>query len=216
MLMVSRTRYQFQLGTKAKVCRQSASGICPARNHGVSMRKSIAVMTKARLPIVLSGLLCMSGLVLAQEVKYNFDPSVDFSKYHTYQWVSLSTAHPDQLVDRQIKSAVDAQLAAKGLTQTNSNPDLQVAYQVAVNQEKQWNGWGMGRGFGGGMGTATSSTIKVGTLGIDFFDPATKNLVWRGLGTKTIDPSGNPEKNMQRMQKAIAKILKNFPPKSRK
>lgn len=39
----------------------------------------------------------------------------------------------------------------------------------------------MGRGFGGGMGTATSSTINVGTLGIDFFDLGTKNLVWRGL-----------------------------------
>lgn len=64
----------------------------------------------------------------------------------------------------------------------------------------------------GGVGSATQSTINVGTLGIDFFDPATKSLVWRGQGTKTIDPSGNAQKNMERLQKSIAKILKNFPP----
>ena len=164
--------------------------------------------------LILSGLLCASSLLLAQDVKYNFDPSVNFAKYHTYQWVSLDTAHPDQLIDKQIKAAVDGQLAAKGLTQaTNGNPDIQVGYQIAVDQEKQWNAWGSGGArLGGGFGTATQSTINIGTLGIDFFDPATKPLVWRGQGTKTIDPSGNAQKNMERMQKSIAKILKNFPP----
>ncbi len=165
-----------------------------------------------RLITILPGLLCLTGVLVGQDVKYNYDPTADFSKYHTYQWVALPTAHPDQLIDKQIKADVDAQLAAKGLTPATGNPDIQVGYQISVDQERQWNAWGTGRGLGMGMGSATSSTINVGTLGIDFFDPATKSLVWRGMGTKTIDPSGNPEKNMQRMQKAIAKILKNFPP----
>jgi hypothetical protein len=34
----------------------------------------------------------------------------------------------------------------------------------------------------------------------------------RGIGTKTLDPSGNPKKNWERLEKAIAKILKQFPP----
>jgi hypothetical protein len=166
-----------------------------------------------RTPLILFGLMCVSSLLPAQDVKYNFDPGADFSKYHSYQWVALPTAHPDQLMDRQIKGDVDAVLAGKGLTKVGSNPDIQVGYQIAVDQEKQWNAWGSG-GFrlGGGMGSATQSTINIGTLGIDFFDPATKLLVWRGQGTKTIDPSDNPQKNMERTQKAIAKILKNFPP----
>lgn len=166
--------------------------------------------------LLLCGMLCASGLLTAQDVKYNFDPSANFSKYHTYQWVSLPTTHPDQLVDKQIKEAVDAQLASKGLTQAAGNPDIQVGYQIAVDQEKQWNAWGSGGArFGGGFGSATQSTISIGTLGIDFFDPATKSLVWRGEGTKTIDPSSNPQKNMERMQKAIAKIMQNFPPKKK-
>ena len=35
----------------------------------------------------------------------------------------------------------------------------------------------------GGMGTATSSTINVGTLVLDMYDPATKQLVWAGHAT---------------------------------
>lgn len=168
---------------------------------------------KTRLLLILSTLLCTRGFVLGQGVKYNYDPSVDFSKYHTYQWVNLPTNHPDQLIDRQIKEDIDAQLTAKGLTQVNSKPDVQVGYQIAVDQQKQWNAWGTGGfRFGGGMGSVTQSTINIGTLGVDFFDPASKEIVWRGQGAKSIDPSGNAQKNMERTQKAIAKILKNFPP----
>jgi Domain of unknown function (DUF4136) len=151
--------------------------------------------------------------LLAQDVKYNYDPNANFSKYHTYQWVVLPTNHPDQLIDRQIKEDIDGVLATKGLTKVNSNPDIQVGYQIAVDQEKQWNAWGTGGfRFGGGMASATQSTISIGQLGVDFFDPASKNIVWRGTADKSIDPSGNAQKNIERMQKGIAKLLKNYPP----
>ena len=86
---------------------------------------------------------------------------------------------------------------SKGLTKTDSDKaDLYVAYQVAVAKEKQWNGYGMGSGIHwGGMATATSSTISVGTVVLDMYDPATKQLVWTGNATKTLDPSSNQEKN---------------------
>ena len=85
---------------------------------------------------ILACLLCIGGSAFAQDVKYNFDPTVNFSKYHTYQWVSLPTAHPDQLIDKQIKQDVDSQLAAKGLTPAAANPDIQVGYQISVDQER--------------------------------------------------------------------------------
>jgi hypothetical protein len=90
-----------------------------------------------------------------------------------------------------------------------------VAYQIAVDKEKQWNAYSMGPRWNA-MGSATSSTINVGTLGVDVFDQSDKQLIWRGMGTKTVDPSGNPQKNMARLQKAVDKIMKNFPPVSKK
>ena len=162
-------------------------------------------------------LLLTAGAVGAQDVKYNFMPGTDFSKYHTYKWVAIEGAsHPNQIMDQEIKQAVDSQLASKGLTKTDGQKaDLFVGYQVAVDQEKQWNAWGTGRGFGGGMGSATSSTINVGTFVLDMYDPGSKQLVWTGNATKAIDPSSNQEKNMERLNKAMAKLLKNYPPKQK-
>jgi Domain of unknown function (DUF4136) len=115
-------------------------------------------------------------------------------------------------MDQQIKQDVNAQLPSKGMTKTDGDKaDLYIGYQVAVDQEKQWNAWGTGRGFGGGMGSATSSTISNGTLVLDIYDPGTKQLVWTGRASKTLDPSSNQEKNMENLNKAMTKLLKNDP-----
>jgi hypothetical protein len=160
-------------------------------------------------------LLVLAGIAAAQDVRYNFMPGTNFSKYHTYKWVSIEGAsHPNQIVDAEIKQAVDEQLTSKGLTKTdNEKADLYVGYQVAVDQERQWNGFGMGGGLRwGGMASATSSTINIGDLVIDMYDPGTKQLVWTGTVTKTLDPSSNQEKNMKNLNKAMAKLMKHYPP----
>jgi hypothetical protein len=118
------------------------------------------------------------------------------------------------------RQSIDSQLAAKGFTKTDGDkPDLFVAYQVALGMEKQWtaSGWGDRPsgpgGWGTAMGTATSSTIPVGALMLHVYDPAAKQSVWIGLATQTLDPSNNPEKNQKKLDKAMQKLLKNFPPK---
>ncbi|HXZ81248.1 MAG TPA: DUF4136 domain-containing protein [Terriglobales bacterium] len=164
--------------------------------------------------LVVALLACMASQ--AQDVRTNYMPGTDFSKYHNYKWVNIEGgAHPNQIVDAQIKQAVDSQLASKGMTKTDGDKaDLYLAYQVAVDQEKQWNGYGMGGGLRwGGMASATSSTINVGTLVLDMYDPATKQLVWQGNATKTIDPKSSQEKNQKNLNKAMEKLLKNYPPK---
>ena len=166
--------------------------------------------------LVLALLLVTAGTLTAQDVRYNFMPRTDFSKHRTYKWVNIGSVHPDQIMDAEIKESVDSQLASKGMTKTDSDKaDLYIGYQTAVNQETQWDAWGTGRGFGGGMASWTSSTISIGTLVLDMYDPGVKQLVWTGQATKTIDPSSSPEKNMKNVDKATAKLLKNYPPRQR-
>jgi Domain of unknown function (DUF4136) len=84
-----------------------------------------------------------------------------------------------------------------------------------ANQEIRHNKqrrWGTGGRLMGGMGSATSSAISNGTLAVDFYDPTSKQLIWRGSAAQTLNPSGNQEKDMQKLNKAVAKLLKNFPP----
>jgi hypothetical protein len=164
--------------------------------------------------LFLVGFVLLAGTALsAQDVKYNFMPGTDFSKYHTFKWVDLpENVHPSQIVSQEIKQAVNGVLASKGFTlATGDTADVYVGYQCSVDQERQLNAWGM-RGIGGGMGGATTSTISNGTLAVDFYDPASKNLIWRGTATKTLNPSGNQQKDMNNLNKAVAKLLKNFPP----
>jgi hypothetical protein len=176
----------------------------------MAIRRSSRWVTMFRL---IGLFLMASGIAAAQDVTYNYMPGTDFSKYHTYKWVVIEGgAHPNQIVDAEIKQSVDSQLASKGMTKVDDDKaNLYIGYQIAVDQEKQWNAWGMGR-LGGGMGSATSSTLNVGTFVLDMYDPDSKQLIWTGRATKTLDPSSNQEKNQQRLNKAMAKLLKHYPP----
>jgi hypothetical protein len=41
--------------------------------------------------------------------------------------------------------------------------------------------------------------------------------VWRGSVSKTLDRNKkDPDKNYQHLEKAVAKLLRNYPPKSKK
>jgi len=172
--------------------------------------------------LVLRALPLLAALCVpawSQSVKYNFDPGVDFAKFKTYKWAEVkSQARPDDLLDRQIKAAIDEQLAAKGLTKRDEGTiDMVVAYQIRMNQETQVDAYAMpgwGWGWGGG-GTMTTSTINIGTLVLDMYDLSSRHLVWRGYAQKTLNPSKNPEKNQQRLKKAMAKLLDKYPPKKK-
>jgi Domain of unknown function (DUF4136) len=171
-----------------------------------------------RIGIAITVALCVCNAAVAQDVRYNFMRGTDFTKYHTYKWVNVEGgAHPNQIVDTQIKQSVDAQLASKGLAKTDSaKADLYITYQAAVEKERQWNGYGMGGGIRwGGMATATSSTINVGAIVLDMYDPAAKQLVWTGNATKALDPSSDPNKGQKNLNHAMAKLLKNYPPKQK-
>jgi len=152
-----------------------------------------------QLAVLIALILFMCGAVLAQDVTYNSAPGIDFSQFKTYKWVKVEGAeYPDQILDTQIKQSIDSQLAAKGFTKTDSDTaNLFVAYQVSISQEKQWNAYGGGVGWrmGGGMASATSSTLQVGTLAFDVYDQAGKQLIWKGTATKTLNPPRTQTRN---------------------
>jgi hypothetical protein len=183
----------------------------------------------AAVPLVL--LLVGAGTAAAQDVRYNFDKQANFASFRTYKWVVIKGATQlSDLPDRQVKAAVDAELSKKGLTQTTTDTaDLLIGYQAAVGQEKEYtsfdSGWGYGPGWygggwyghgGGGITTGQTSTIYVGQLALDMYASSPKTLVWRGVASKTLDPKAKPEKQQKNLDKAVAKVLKNFPPPVKK
>ncbi len=131
-------------------------------------------------------------------------------------------ASEDQLINQEIKRAVDEQLAQKGLTKVDKNADLHVSYHAAIRQEQSLYvsgvGWG-DRGWGGwsdGSVQGQTSSVPIGTIVVDLYDPAQKQLIWRGDATKTIDLKKDPDKNHRNLQKAMAKLFKNYPPQPKR
>jgi len=182
-----------------------------------------------RFVLSLALVLASAGSALAQDVRYNFDKSADFGAFKTYKWVTIKGANQlSDLADRQVKAAVDAELATKGLTKSESDTaDLYVGYQAGVGQEKEYTsfdtGWGYGPGYGhgwygggGGMTSGQTSTIYVGQLALDMYATSPHTLVWRGVASKTLDPEAKPEKQEKNLRKAITKLLKNYPPQQKK
>jgi hypothetical protein len=171
-------------------------------------------------------LLLVSGSVVAQDVRYNFDKNAPFSNYKTYKWVEIKDSQKvNEIVTKQIKDTINAELRTKGLTEVTDKADLFMGYQTAIGQEKQFSsystGWGAGpgwygRGWYGAGGTMTTSgqtsTILIGALALDMYDSAKQNLVWRGMVSKTIDQKAKPEKQQKNLTKAVQKLLKNYPP----
>ncbi len=164
------------------------------------------------LSMVVLLLVCCP--VHGQNVKVDYDKAASFTGFATYAWAK-GTPVQNGLMDQRIIDGIDRQLAAKGLRKVDAsaNPDLRVLYHGAVGTETQLNttdmgGWGYR--WGGGMSTTTVQNIPVGKLVVDIGDAKTKKLLWMGTASDTL--SDKPEKNEQKLNKALDKMFKKFPP----
>ncbi len=168
---------------------------------------------KTKMLVLTALLCCMSAVVSAQNVYVNSSPNATFSSYHTYAWGQ--NQNPNQVASsflaQEAQSQVNTQLQGKGLkmVQETENPDLIVIISGGMKTQTSYNAWGM-RGIGGGMGGITPEQNVIGTLIVDIYEVKAKELVWRGMGQDTLNEK-NSQKNMQMVDKAVAKMFKKYP-----
>jgi hypothetical protein len=189
-----------------------------------SSNRKVAMKTLSVLPLVL--VLASAGDLRAQDVRYNFDKDTNFSSFKTYKWVAIKGAATlGDLMDKQVKSAIDAELAKKGLTRSEADAvDLFIGYQPGIQKETEYTsfdtGWAYGPGWhrggwygpSGGISQGSTSTIYVGQLALDMYASGPRALVWRGVVSKTLDAQAKPDKQQKNLEKSVAKMLKNYPP----
>jgi hypothetical protein len=160
------------------------------------------------------------------KVQTDYDPGADFARLQSYAWLPdprPPTGDPridSTLLDSRIRSAVDSQLATRGFRQVSPDQaDFLVAYHVALETKLDvdtiHHGYGYGRGrWYGGVSTSTRvSEYEQGTLLLDFVDPKTRQLLWRGSASARLRSKSSPEKSQERVNQAVAAMLKRFPPK---
>jgi hypothetical protein len=182
--------------------------------------------TTAWLALVsAAGWIACSGV----RVTTDYDPSADFSDVSSYAWLDERSGvqgdRPDvsSLLDRRVRSAVDAELQSKGLSRVDpSAAKVLVTYHLGVESKLDVNtinsGYGYGRygRYGGISTTTTVSEYQEGTLLIDVVEPESKQLVWRGSGQARLREYATPEQREQRISEAVKQILEDFPPGAKK
>ena len=177
------------------------------------------MLRQARFSLGLALMLAIGTTAFAQNVKTDYARGTDFSQYKTFMWIKEpQTRNP--LTKQRVIDDVNAALTAKGLQLVTGDADLGIAAHAATKQNQTlntfYNGFGGGWRWGGRFGSATTTvdTYTVGTLVVDIFDAKTKDAIWRGTSSKTL--SGDPEKNAASLNKAVAKMFKDFPPSAKK
>jgi hypothetical protein len=167
--------------------------------------------------------------VYAAKPQIQWNQAYDFSSINSFQWVSNPESSLEQrnpFMHSRVVSAIEYELAATGLTEVQSNPDVFVTYHTSneskVRLESDSYGYGFG-GYGGagwgryGYGYAgpVSTTTRVveydeGTLVVDIWDASSKQLIWRGTASRVF--SEDPQK----AERQVVKIIKAMAEQSKK
>jgi hypothetical protein len=181
----------------------------------------------------LFSLLLISSLFACSssnfQVKSDYDRNADFDAYKTF---AIGTVKMDEKriseYDRaRIVRAVETNLRSKGMKRDTSNPDVVLALYLDIESFKEQKASvGMGVGLGsygyyGGANVAVGGSVPIydtgekGHLVIDIIETQEMNLVWRGQGNKTLDPSiqnKDFDEQDKRLQKVIDYLMAGYPP----
>ncbi len=177
------------------------------------------------------GVLLLSSCATTK-VKTDYDKSVDFSKYKTFEYYGWAE-NSDQILNdfdkKRIETAFNKEFKARGINYVKSGGDLIVTLYIVTQKKTEttattmstgvsygyggYYGYGPRYGWGTGMGHSTTTynqyDYTVGTLVIDVFDAKEKRLIWESIGEKTIEE--NPQNRDESIPKSVKAIMQPYP-----
>ncbi|WP_299821820.1 DUF4136 domain-containing protein [uncultured Pontibacter sp.] len=161
----------------------------------------------SKIPALVLFVLVCNACVVTSGIKNTsaiVAPGANTKLYRTYNWYQpapAATAAYDKgyksTLHDHIIQGIEAELKKRGYTKVTDNPDVLVAYDVSVSvpleKDKPENfepGFGYSYAYMSGYrysynnpnlpGYRAVDLFKAGTLIIDFINPASNQLVWRG------------------------------------
>ncbi|MEL0454829.1 DUF4136 domain-containing protein [Flavobacteriaceae bacterium SZ-1-7] len=151
-------------------------------------------------------------------VSYDFDHTVNFNVYKTYQYYGDMETGLSELDTKRFLDAIDAQMTAKGFG-ISENPDFLIDIKSSSYQEppRQTVGVGVG-GTGRNVGGGISIGIPIGQanvnrqITIDFVDENKKQLFWQAVAESSYSPNATPEKREEHLNAIAKKMLSQYPP----
>jgi len=148
------------------------------------------------------------------KIQYDYDYEIDFDQFQTYNWKQPAEKgqFKNELMDKRVRRLVDLQMNAKGFLKSD-DPDILVDYhQTARNKQDITvsHNYSHFRWHGVHTRDIYVNNYREGTLIIDIFNVNSPQLIWRGWGKKIVI---NRSDAQTKLEKAVEKIFRNFPPK---
>ncbi len=173
--------------------------------------KKLALAIAIGLGVVLSG--CASFPRDDIEIATEADPKVNFSAYKTYAWLGSAQILNDPEgkweplgfdADAVITALVDRELSKKGMSQTDSYPDMFVAYALGVDMAM------VKFKDDPDAKVTVLEDVPSGALVIIMMDPETEFVTWAGVATAEIQNLGD-DVARKRLDYVVTRMFKQLP-----
>ena len=139
----------------------------------------------------------------------------DFSALQSYSWRGGQASGAERVrnlteeqLDRWIRAAVDAELAAAGYEKRLAGAEFLVQYDVTVETKRRQEQVVMDRAGGS---RSVSVLYREGTLVLEALLPATGLPLWRGWAEAEVNDYLKPDEREARIGEAVNRILARFP-----
>jgi Domain of unknown function (DUF4136) len=159
-------------------------------------------------------LLAVPALLPGQKVTVEFDQSMEFGslKSFTLKKGQIHSKNPslnNDIVRKNLETAIRQRLNEKGLTEASGQADLTVSYTLGsanrTDVERYPTRWG-------GPGRRVAHRYTEGTLTIDMRDPRRQELVWRAVA---VADEHDPNKIQSKLDAMVKKSFDKYPPKKK-
>ena len=160
------------------------------------------------------------------KVVVDMDKTADFSQYKTYSflgWQNNSDLILNEFDKKRIRDSFISEFERRGLKPVENNGDMEISLFIVVDQKTSvtaytnyygsryggYNRYRGGWGYGYASTTYHESDYLEGTLVMDVFDGKSKDQVWQGIATKTVNE--NSEKRDKTIPASIQSLMRKFP-----
>lgn len=168
------------------------------------------------LCLIVSSLFLSCGTTL---VDYDYDKSVDFSKYKSYNYDWDRVTGFSEFDERRFTRSTDSLLQSRGW-QLSDTPDALITVQSSEYETTSRNSIGIGLGSGGGnIGVGVSGGIPIGgremhrELDVMLIDASQNMVIWEARSESDLKAKATPDRRDSYFSKLVAQIFKKYPPK---
>ncbi|USH04521.1 DUF4136 domain-containing protein [Grimontia kaedaensis] len=154
----------------------------------------------------------------AKSVYTDFDQQFPYQEIESYDIAMKSSTSPISLDDSRIERALEQEMAAKGIQETDASPDVTLRYFVQPKTEAVAYGPSFSFGYGSRrFGARYETPVRIeerdyGQLVVEMVDNQSNQVVWRAVSNRKLTDSMTPSSKNDFINEQVKDMFENFPP----